>query len=290
MKNQPLDKLQHWMQAVITHPAGVEAGLAAPAAQSQLELVPSEVEQIIEPSRRQSSLQRLSVYANAYYTRLIECLEAEFPVFRQTVGDDAFAEFAVNYLRSYPSHSYTLSQLGEKFVSYLNDSRPAQSDSSNWEYFLIDLAHLERTVSEVFDSPGSERQLPLRSDDLLAIHPDLWPQARLTTVPCLRLLALRFPLNDYYTAMKENQAAPIPEIKNCWLAITRRDYVVRRYELSHSQFILLDELQHGQTVGHAITAAAAVYTGEVDQLAADLREWFRTWTAAPMFESVVTGH
>ena len=111
MKDQPLDKLQQWMQAVITHPAGVEAGISTPEAQSHIATSSSDVETIIEPSRRQSSVERLEVYANAYYARLIECLQAEFPVFRQTVGDDLFAEFAVDYLRRYPSQSYTLGEL-----------------------------------------------------------------------------------------------------------------------------------------------------------------------------------
>jgi hypothetical protein len=289
MKHQPLENVQRWMQAVITHPAGVDASLAAAATQSHLEIPPDEVEQVIEPSRRQSSIERLSVYANAYFTRLIECLQVEFPTFRQTIGDDTFAEFAINYLRHYPSQSYTLNRLGDNFVRYLNETKPTSSDSANWPEFLIDLARLEQTISEVFDGPGIETKPPLRSEDLLAIGTDLWPQARLTTAPCLRLLSLRFPVNDYYTAMKASNDAAIPQMENSWLAITRRDYIVRRYPLSHAQFTLLDELQHGQTVGEAITAAASVYSGQLEQLAADLHNWFRSWTAAPMFEKITNG-
>ncbi len=285
MKHQPLDKLQQWMQAVITHPAGVDAGLSAPGAQSHIVTLPSDVEQIIEPSRRQSSIERLEVYANAYYMRLIECLQSEFPVFRQTVGDDLFAEFAVDYLRRYPSQSYTLGELGARFVSFLTETRPAAQDAPDWFDFLIDLARLERTLSEVFDGPGCETKPPLRHEELLAIDPELWPQARLTTAPCLRLLALRFPLNDYYTAIKAGDEAALPQAAESWLAITRRDYVVRRYSLTRPQFILLTKLQRDQTVGEAIAAAAEAYPGEIDQLAADLRDWFRIWSTAPMFES-----
>lgn len=285
MKDQPLDKLQQWMQAVITHPAGADAGLSTPEAQSQIATSPSDVEQIIEPSRRQSSIERLEVYANAYYARLIECLQAEFPVFRQTVGDDLFAEFAVDYLRRYPSQSYTLGELGARFVRFLTETRPVPQDAADWSDFLIDLARLERTLSEVFDGPGCETKPPLGLAEILAIDPKLWPQVRLTPAPCLRLLALRFPLNDYYTVIKSGNEAPLPQAAESWIAITRRDYVVRRYGLSRPQFILLTELERGQTVGEAIVAAAAVYPGEIDQLDVDLRDWFRTWAAAPMFES-----
>jgi hypothetical protein len=285
VKDQPLKKLQQWMQAVITHPAGVEAGLSTTEAQSHIATSSSDVETIIEPSRRQSSIERLEVYANAYYARLIECLQAEFPIFRQTVGDELFSEFAVDYLRRYPSQSYTLGELGARFVSFLTDTRPATPDAADWSDFLIDLARLERTLSEVFDGPGCETKPPLNHEEILAIDPERWPKVRLTTVPCLRLLSLRFPLNDYYTAIKSGGEAPLPQAADSWLAITRRNYVVRRYSLTRPQFILLTELQRGKTVGEAIAAAATAYSGDVDQLAADLRDWFRTWSAAPMFES-----
>ncbi|HEY2828428.1 MAG TPA: DNA-binding domain-containing protein [Pirellulales bacterium] len=284
MKNQSLDNLQRWMQSVITHPGGVEAGLATPAARAHLEMMPADIEQVIEPSHSQSSIERLSIYAGAYYTRLIECLQAEFPVFRQTVGDDAFADFAIDYLQRYPSQSYTLAKLGEHFVAYLRETKPAQPGAANWADFLIDLARLEQTISEVFDGPGIEARSPLPDSNVPTMNADQFPQARLTTVPCLRLLALRFSLHDYYTAIRANKEVSLPQPKDSWLAITRRDYIVRRYQLSHPQFVLLDALQHGQTIGDAITCAAAIYPGQLDQLAADLQQWFHIWTAAPMFE------
>ena len=288
MPDQLLRNLQQWMQTIITHPGGVESALAAPAAQAHLEIAADGVEQVIEPSCRQSSIERLSVYANAYYARLIECLQAEFPVFRQSVGDDAFADFSVDYLQRYPSQSYTLGQLGDRFVAYLSETKPAQTDAPDWADFAIDLARLERIISEVFDGPGCEDKPPLRADDLLAIDPEHWPNAYLITAPCLRLISLRFPLNDYYTAMKADQEPAFPAPSDSWIAITRRDYIVRRYELNRPQFILLNELQRGQTVGHAIEAAAAAYQDNLEQFAADLRNWFRQWAAAPMFEKAIS--
>ena len=171
----------------------------------------------------------------------------------------------------------------------MTDTRPATADAADWSDFLIDLARLERTLSEVFDGPGCEAKPPLNHEEILAIDSERWPQARLTTAPCLRLLALRFPLNDYYTAIKSGGESPLPQAADAWLAITRRDYIVRRYSLNRPQFILLSELQRGQTVGEAIAAAAKEDSGGVDQLAADLHDWFRIWTAAPMFESAQVG-
>lgn len=308
---QNLQNVQRWMQSVITHPTGVDAGLVAELTQSHLPLKPSDVERVIEPSSQMTSTERLAIYSGAYFARLIECLEADFPIFRQTVGQEAFAGFAIDYLQRHPSQSYTLGQLGAKFPDYLAATRPEPTETvelskengsasiADWPDFLVDLARLERTLSEVFDGPGVEQQAIISADDLSAIEPARWPEMRLTIVPCVRLLSSRFPLNDYYTAMKNSKtstdgndhATPLPEMplaKQSWLAITRRDYIVRRYELTETEFTLLSALAAGHTLGEAIEQAAEFYPGEMEQLTADLRRWFQTWTAAPMFSAAIS--
>jgi hypothetical protein len=284
-----LEAAQRWMQSVITHPQGVEAGLTSEAARSHLDVAPGDLESVIDRSQAQTSVERLGVYAAAYHSRLIECLEAEFPVFLQGVGIDAFAAFAFEYLKLYPSHNHNLSQLGANFHRFLKETKPstnANQPAPDWPDFLLDLALLERTFSEVFDGPGVEGKQTLSANELLSIDPQRWPQARLTPVPCLRLLSLRFPLNDYYTAVKQGHEPKMPAATDSWLAITRRDYIVRRYQLNRTQFVLLNELRSGQTVGQAIAAAAETCAGPTESLSNDIRNWFQTWAAAPMFAAV----
>src|SRR5262245_34966742 len=123
------------MQSVIVHPGGVRAGLESETAQTYLPLNLKTVEQLVPGSQLQTSAERLAIYANAYYARLIECLESEFPVFRQTVGEETFAEFAADYLQHYPSQSYSLGHLGEQFPKYLAETKPPndlQSEAPGW--------------------------------------------------------------------------------------------------------------------------------------------------------------
>jgi hypothetical protein len=285
----PLNAVQRWMQAVIVHPQGVSAGLAAEDAQQHLQLPPPDVSQLIPSSPSQSSIERLAVYANAYYARLIECLESEFPVFRQTVGEETFAEFAADYVQHYPSQSYSLGHLGDNFPRYLEKTKPvddAEFSQPSWADFLVELASLERTFGDVFDGPGLENQMALRAADLQSIYPERWSSARLEFAPCFRLLSLQFPLNDFYSAVRSGQSPERPEPSNSWLAVTRRDFIVRRYDLTELQFLLLAELRAGKTIGAAIESAAETYSGETATLAADIRDWFQRWAAAPFFSGV----
>jgi hypothetical protein len=285
-----LDILQRWMQSVITYPGGIAGGLQSATSQKCLEIGAGELEQVINPSAQQTSAERLAIYANAYFQRLIECLESDFPIFRQLVGDEAFAGFAIEYLQRHPSHSYTLGRLSDHFERFLEESKPAAGDekATDWADFLVDLARLEQTLNAVFDGPGIERKPVVGADDLLAIDPDDWPRAKLQLVPCLRLLQLRFPVNRYYTAAKRGEADLQPYLvrETSWLAISRRDFIVRRIELNRAQFELVSAIQQGATVGDAILAAAEVSQESPEALAKNLHVWFREWTAAPLFTAV----
>ncbi len=188
-----LDILQRWMQSVITHPGGVVGGLLSPTSQSYLQLGHGELEQVITRSTQQTSAERLAVYANACFQRLIECLESDFPIFRQLVGDEAFAGFAMEHLQRHPSHSYTLGRLSDHFDRFLKESKPAASDekASDWADFLVDLARLEQTLNAVFDGPGIEGKPVVAADDLLAIDPDDWPR-KTATRSLLAIVAIAF--------------------------------------------------------------------------------------------------
>ena len=201
-----LDLIQRWMQAVITHPAGVERGIESDEATRAIDIDLSKLNDIIHPSSRLSAADRIRVYANAYYGRLIDCLRGEFAVFAKTVGEDAFNEFAFGYLQSHPSRSYTLNELGRHFPAYLAANRPGDEtpsdDTLGFADLLIDLATLEWTINEVFDAPGVEGEQLLQAANLLAIPAAQWATVKLAPVCCLRLLAFRFPINAFFTAMR----------------------------------------------------------------------------------------
>ncbi|HKI06240.1 MAG TPA: DNA-binding domain-containing protein [Thermoanaerobaculia bacterium] len=291
-----LEVVQRWFQAVVSHPDGVEGGAVSPDAQELIRLDRGELEAVVRRSRNLTASERLSIYANAYYSRLLECLGGCFPVLKQALGDDVFDSFAFEYLQRYPSRSYTLDHLGKDFPRFLDETRPGReegedSEGVDWPDFLIDLATFEWTVAKVFDGPGVEGQALLTPEALQSFPPERFAEARLVPVPCLKLLAFRFPVNAYYTAARhaeEGEEVPVPEPAAEQVAITRREFVVRRYPLSPPQHALLTEILAGATVGEAITAAAGASELDDEALAAELRAWFRFWVAEGFFVSVAS--
>lgn len=284
-----LDAVQRWMQSVIVHADGIGAGIESTAAHAAIPIGSAEIEQLICRSHAQTSMERLSVYSNAYWARLLEVLTGDYPALVHALGDDVFIGMGHAYLQEHPPQSYTLADLGAHFPEYLANSRPPNQNedgSPDWADFLIDLARLERTYSEIFDGPGIEGQVILQAEDLRDLAAEEWLAARLMPAPCLRVAAFRFPVHEYASAVRQQLPAEIPTAQPTFLAMTRRDYVVRRVSLENDEFAVLAELIQGTSIAEALERTFVNSRRTIDELAADVRRWFRNWSAAGYFVGI----
>jgi hypothetical protein len=283
-----LDQVQRWMQSVLMHRGGVAEGVDSPEAREQIDITLAELPTVILPSQALSSADRLEIYVNAYHARLMECLAEEFAVTRWTLGDDLFDAVAFGYLQSHPSQSYTLNQLGARFPGYLAESRIHATDmppnaGSTWPDFVVELATLERALYEVYDGPGTERGGALDPAGLASVPPDSWGELRLIAAPCLRLLAFEHPVSDFWGERKNDAEPAVPEPARIWLAISRRDFVVERHDLSPAQFAVLHSIAGGAPLADALEAGAAAAPAE--DIESQLNTWFAQWMATGFFAS-----
>lgn len=284
-----LEVIQRWMMSIITHPQGVVAGISSNPVREEMDVGLENIETVINPSQACSSIERLSVYGNAYLARLLECLEAEFPATQHAVGPDAFKAFAFGYLQQYPPTSYTLNMLGQFFPSYLAQSRPPCESSARvslWTDFLIELAALERLYSEVFDGPGEERVSLLSTEMLRSIPAENWGEIRLITSASLRLFSASFPVHDYITSVRHGQEIPPPEPREIWLVVNRRNYIVRRQSVTQLQWRLLQVLQQQFPLGKAIEQTCSESDAPADELMLELGNWFQSWMVAGYFRGI----
>jgi len=167
--------------------------------------------------------------------------------------------------------------LGKSQVALLENDVPAD--------FRADLQRFEDAVNEVSGLPDVRGQKRLAIEELVAVPEDRWPEARLVPAACLRLLKLRFSVGDYCCAICSGTTLSAPEPQTTFLALIRRDGVVRWYELPRSEYELLTALRDGETIGGAIDKAAE-RTDDVETLAGRLEHWFRLWAAEGFFQRV----
>jgi len=236
----------------------------------------------ILPSQSQSSSQRLGIYQHAYLSRLQECLRDSFPVLLAALGRETFDQFAAEYVQRHTPASYTLSHLADHFVEHLIATRPRVVVEPGWPDFVIELARLEHTIEQVFDGPGPEETPPLDVGEITTISPGQWHALRLIPSPDLRLLAFRFPIDEYYAAVKQHQSPDWPEPQPTWLAIHRRDYIARRVGLEEAEHHLLSAVVAGRSFGEAFAGSQA--TSE------QVATWFAAWGRLRFFSRIKSTH
>jgi Putative DNA-binding domain len=257
-----LNDVQQWLLAAITQPH---------------ETSPAELEERILPSRQQSAAERLGVYTHAYRARLLEVLRDLFPCTRFAVGDTLFDQFMISYVEQHPPHSYTLARLADKLIKHLDMTRPA-----DWGAFVVELARLEKAIDRIFDAQGPENLPPF------VLPADATSSIRLSFVPGFELHAFRYPVSSFYSDWKAGRESAWPDAAEQYIALFRRDYVVRRFELSAAAYELLLALSRGLTLGEALAAAAEAADGQpVDELAADFGRWFTVWAANGFFAAAI---
>ena len=207
------------------------------------------------------------------------------------LGEEVFAGFALSYLREFPSQSYTLGRLADRFVEFLDRTRKERFSTAptqakpDWATFLVELARLEHTIDQVFDGPGHEQQPPDLRAALDLLPPQAWSDLRFIPAVCLRLLAFEFPVNDFYSSFRAGHSLSLPPTQRTYLALTRQNYVVRRYPLTLTEFHLLANLVEGQTLQSALSTLHKhlpnhKFTEE------QFFTWFSNWTRANFFSQV----
>jgi hypothetical protein len=135
---------------------------------------------------------RLAAYYNAYRLRLIDCLETDFPVLCKTVGEDAFENLVLDYLKQFPSRHPSVRWVGQHMEQFLRQGRRDKHD------FLAELAAFEWGQGLCFDAPDTAQHFTL--EEMAGIDPALWPAITLEFDPSLRWLDLVWNVPPYWVA------------------------------------------------------------------------------------------
>jgi len=273
LERPELTRLQRWMQEVVVHPGTVEEAIESDGAVHE---IPSErLSEVVLPSHSMTSAERVGVYHGMYLMRMEEALETDYPVIRYHLGDHQFAHLVREYVERYPSTSYTLNRLGDHIPQFFLDE-PGWHEAA----FLHDLARLELAMTEVFD--GEESPV-LGAEELEAVQPEAWEEARLRPIPAFRLLAFKHAVIPNLVAYHEDSPSPSPRRRASWVALYRRDYSVLRLVLSRAEYDLLRAIVDGAPLGEALTAAAA---SKSPRQQAKVFRWFRTWISEGLFTTI----
>lgn len=253
----------------------------------------AEAQAIIRPNDRLTSFERLEIYNRQYWFRLYDCFEEDFPGLLAIVGRPKFDALARAYLTDCPSQSFTLRNLGSRLEAWLTQHPQLIAPHTA---LALDMVRLEWAHIEAFDEAERPRLGPKK---LAAISEN----SALRLQPYLRLLALRYPVDDLLLQVRTEDGSAASAANSANIARKRRHVrqvaalapkpihlAVHRHEntvwykpLSPEEFALLSALQAGQSLGQALELALAPSPIPEDQRPAFLEEAFATWSMLGWF-------
>jgi len=183
-----LREAQELYFGLITAPEGVVKALEEREARG--EAARAAVEGLFAGDERMGAVERLDVYANMYFFRLRDVLAEDFARTAAALGEARWHNLITDYLLAHPPTKWSLRWAGEALPEFLRGH--AYGAERPW---LADVAALEWARSEAFQSVDADA---MRAEELVNVHPDVWPALTFGAVPGTALVASRWDLSGWW--------------------------------------------------------------------------------------------
>jgi Putative DNA-binding domain len=193
-----------------------------------------------------------------------------FPGLHAVLGEDAFNRVSRAHVLDCPSRSFTLRNLGSCLAEWLA-CNPRYAGSSH--PLATDMARLEWAHIEAFDSFSKK---VLGPEDLIEIGPDFHAGLQ----PHLRMLALRFPVDNLRIQVNERRTRKIRASRltpaQTFVAVYRLNDSVYYRRLESEEYHLLDAIGQGNAIRKAIRSVFDNRCTSIEQRSM-LERWFAVW-------------
>ena len=259
-----LNWTERLLYRLITAPSGVAEGLA-----QEKSLAEGGLAQVIAGDDRLSAEDRVDIYANMYFYRILDVLKEDFPATLAMVGDDRFHNLVTGYLIEYPPEHFSIANAGKHFADFI-DSHPIREEFS----FLADLARMERALIDIFHAPDVAA---LDAEAMRAIAPTDWPALRLTRHPATLILELQWNVAAILRTIERGEEPSPPAQKPTSMLVWRSRNCVYYREIDGAERDELEAIVAGCTFAEICEMIASASEEENPALAINQRieAWFR---------------
>ncbi len=250
----PLREIESLLYRLITAPSGVAEGLARERAQPS-----GRLGAIIRGDARLSAVERVDIYADAYFYRLLDAAREDFPATLKALGHNDFHNLITGYLIDYPPTEPSI-LYAHRFLPDFLRAHPLRSKAP----FLADLAALERALVDVFHAADA---VALDAAAMRSIAPVKWPALRMRFHPAVKILRLQWRVAKMLLAVEQGSDFEPPAHAPGEVVVWRLNARVHYRELDGAEARALAVVADGAARGATfakICAAIAAGANDVD--------------------------
>lgn len=269
MKNSTdIGSLQKFILDAIRRPLDAEMRIDENAKLGKL------AEKFLLPTDKLSSLQRLEIYNQQYWYRMLDSLEEDFPALCKIIGKDEFRRLSVEYINNNPSRTHFLSDLGCDMHKYVatNSGGMEIKEPVNVR-MCLDVISVEWAQIHAFDAEEKAPASPAgkNSQELFQIEFRLQPH--------ISLLKLSYDVREFILQLKDSGSKiAYPSAKTNYLAVHRHENQVYMKELTKEASTMLEAIQDGASIENCIERVLEENEHlDVGILAQSVQEHFASW-------------
>lgn len=210
-----------------------------------------------------------AVYYDAYRLRLAEFLSKDFPVLRDFLGENAFSGLVEGYILAAPSRRQPNARwYSERLPDFMMES-PAWRNNRR----AIDLARLERALSEAFDAADAPVSSIYALSDIVM---EDWPRLVFEYHPSVKLLDLTLGTAQIYGALAGGGETPAAQDGMESVLVWRSGGESCYRSLEASERLAFFETRNGKTFEDICALVAFQNNGRdmTKHVAGFLSQWF----------------
>jgi hypothetical protein len=279
LKSTSLFELQKWIRWILVDPRGVSEALKNPQPKDTTHpdryTEPNvKMRGLIENSGQSDLEKRLSIYAEGYFSRILEVIEGDFKATTRILGEDEFSRLVAEYLKDYPSKETNIGEIAKHLPKF------AQTyDFFSELPYLKELITLEWSIVESFYAKESTN---FDLNNLIKISDSEWPLVTFEFDSSVKLHEFNWAVDSLWQARESDPFKPVLEkLSKSFILLYRSDNDVKVKNISNLEFRVLTLLKSGLTLGEV--------TGQIDlqeNLEKNLSGWFSEWTSARLFNNI----
>ncbi|CRX37493.1 DNA-binding domain-containing protein [Estrella lausannensis] len=274
-----LTKLQAWFGNVITQPID-ESSSINPLAPSG-KPIEEEAKAFIKPSKTLSPKERMQIYNQQYWWRLLNIMHENFPLVTRLFGYYDFNQtIAIPYLEKHPPGHWSLAVLGETLPQWIEEKY--QEDD---KALVLDAARLDWAFNMSF----SAREL--KPIDIIKATTEEEGGRLLTEKvmlqPHLFLLELKYDLIPFRSALLKEDGDHFVDHDFPKLKKQKKHLVIYRTpamfiewkEISAEESVILGRFREGRSIEDVCSWLETQQGPLLAEAEKNLLHWFHEWTA-----------
>lgn len=275
-----LQATQEWFASIITYPLGKNDTIQSHSPHGLL--IAEEANRYITPNAHLQPHQRMQIYNQQYWWRLLNTLHINFPLVVRLFGYQAFNEkIGIPFLLHCPPNHWSLSTLGERLPKWIMECyhEPDQS-------LLYNAASLDWAFTACCIAPAHP---PINLMELIQDAPENLLNYTFYLQPHVLLFSWEYNLLKFRDSFLAEEVDywiehPFPDLPkdntyNFLLYRNANNHISWR-EICYAEFVLLEFLKKGATIKAVCEYIEAEKSHLYDTVENHLQQWLQNWTQA----------